>query len=71
MIEHNPAVQTQNFNLKNVAVDLIPTPGTEGNARAELSIAELEAMRANRPAVPASKHGLEVICGASCEIGAH
>ena len=28
-------------------------------------------LRVNRPAVPASKNGLEVICGASCEIGAH
>jgi hypothetical protein len=68
MIEQNPAVQTQNFNLKNVAVELIPAPRTE---RAEISMAELEAMRASRPAVPASKNGLEVICGASCEIGAH
>lgn len=68
MIENKPAVQNQNFNLKNEAVELIPTPSTE---RADLSIEELEAMRANRPAVPASKNGLEVICGGSCEIGAH
>lgn len=68
MIENKPAVQNQNFNLKNEAVELIPTPGAE---RADLSIEELEAMRANRPAVPASKNGLEVICGGSCEIGAH
>ncbi len=68
MIEQKPAVQNQNFNLKNVAVDLIPEPRDE---RAEISMEELEAMRASRPAVPASKNGLEVICGASCEIGAH
>jgi hypothetical protein len=68
MAEQNPAVQNTNFNLKNVAVDLIPEPRTE---RADLSVEELEAMRASRPAVPASKNGLEVICGASCEIGAH
>jgi hypothetical protein len=68
MIEPKPATQNQNFNLKNVAVDLIPEHSTE---RAEISMAELEAMRAERAAVPASKNGLEVICGGSCEIGAH
>jgi hypothetical protein len=68
MIDHKPAVQNENFNLKNVAVDLIPEAGSE---RADISMAELEAMRASRPAVPASKNGLEVICGGSCEIGAH
>jgi hypothetical protein len=69
MAEKNPAVQNHNFNLKNVAVELIPesTPAQ----RADLSVEELEAMRVSRPAVPASKNGLEVICGASCEIGAH
>jgi hypothetical protein len=64
----NPAVQNQNFNLKNVEVDLIPESTAQ---RADLSVEELEAMRVSRPAVPASKNGLEVICGASCEIGAH
>jgi hypothetical protein len=68
MIEHKPATQNQNFNLKNVAVDLIPEHAPE---RAEISMADLEAMRVERPAVPASKNGLEVICGGSCEIGAH
>lgn len=67
--QQNPAVQNHNFNLKNVAVDLIPE--SHPAQRADLSIEELEAMRVSRPAVPASKHGLEVICGASCEIGAH
>ncbi|HVV86683.1 MAG TPA: hypothetical protein VHE35_26675 [Kofleriaceae bacterium] len=69
MAEQNPAVQNHNFNLKNVAVELIPE--THQAAKADLSIEELEAMRVGRPAVPASKNGLEVICGASCEIGAH
>jgi hypothetical protein len=69
MIEQNPAVQNHNFNLKNVAVDLIPEHRSA--ERADVSIEELEALRVGRPAVPASKHGLEVICGASCEIGAH
>ncbi len=69
MAEQNPAVvQNQNFNLKNVAVELIPDHSAQ---RASLSIEALEAMRVSRPAVPASKNGLEVICGASCEIGAH
>lgn len=62
-------VSSDLFGLKNVPVELVPVaPRAE---RASLTIAELEAMRTKRPAVPASKHGLEVICGASCEIGAH
>lgn len=69
MAEQNPAVQNQNFNLKNVAVDLIPDARTA--QQADMSIEELEALRVNRPSVPASKNGLEVICGASCETGAH
>ena len=69
MIEQSPATQNHNFNLKNVAVELIPEPRPIEHA--DLSIEALEAMRVGRPAVPASKHGLEVICGASCEIGAH
>ena len=68
MAEQNPAVTNHNFDLKNVAVELIPEARTQ---RADLSVEELEAMRVGRPAVPASKNGLEVICGASCEIGAH
>nr|HEX4313659.1 hypothetical protein [Kofleriaceae bacterium] len=69
MVEQNPAAQNHNFNLKNVAVELIPESRVV--QRADISIEELEAMRVGRPAVPASKNGLEVICGASCEIGAH
>ena len=42
MIEQNPAVQNGNFNLKNVEVELIPEP--RAVERAELSIAELEAI---------------------------
>lgn len=69
MAEQNPAVQNQNFNLKNVAVDLIPETRTAQPV--EMSMEDLEALRVGRPSVPASKNGLEVICGASCEIGAH
>jgi hypothetical protein len=69
MAEQNPAEQKHNFNLKNVEVALIPE--SQPAQRADVSMDELEAMRVGRPAVPASKNGLEVICGASCEIGAH
>lgn len=69
MIELNPATQNHKFNLKNVAVELIPE--ATATERVVMSIEELEAMRVGRPAVPASKNGLEVICGGSCEIGAH
>jgi hypothetical protein len=57
-----------NFDLKNTAVDLIPA-GT-GAKRIRMSIADLEDMRTSARAVPASKHGLELICGASCDTGA-
>ena len=62
-------VSSDLFALKNVPVELVPVaPRAE---RASVTVAELEAMRTKRAAVPASKYGLEVICGASCEIGAH
>ena len=57
--------QSSNFDLKTQYVDL----HTRGVAKT-LSVKELEALRAEASAVPASKHGLEVICGASCETGA-
>lgn len=56
-----------NFDLKNHPVVLIPAPGA---ARAYLSVRELEGFRAVRRVLPASKHGLEVLCGGSCETGA-
>lgn len=61
------AVQSSNFNLKNEAVELVGPTHLE---RAFLTIGDLEAIRTERPAVSASKHGLETICGASCETGA-
>ncbi len=62
-------VQTDLFNLKNMSVELVPVaPRSE---RTFLTVRDLESMRTKRPTVPASKHGLETICGASCEIGAH
>ena len=38
--------------------------------RASIAIEDLETMRTSSPALSASKHGLETICGASCETGA-
>jgi hypothetical protein len=61
------AVTNENgFELKNVEVELLPSGSP---AVASLSLAELEALR-DRPVIPASKHALETICGASCETGA-
>jgi hypothetical protein len=57
------------FALKNEAVDLVPA--ARRAERAFVSLADLEAIRTKTAAVPASKHALESICGASCEIGAH
>ncbi|MEU3608336.1 hypothetical protein AB0E83_23250 [Streptomyces sp. NPDC035033] len=68
MIAVSPAVQSTNFNLKNEVVELIAGAGVA--ERVALSVADLEAMRTARAAVPASKHGLEAITGASCETGA-
>jgi hypothetical protein len=62
------AVQSTNFNLKNEHVALIPSVGTA--ASVVISARDLEAMRTSTGFVPASKHGLEVITGASCETGA-
>jgi hypothetical protein len=62
------AIQSDNFNLKNELVELIPSVGVARSAT--LSVRELEAMRTAGAFVPASKHGLETITGASCETGA-
>jgi hypothetical protein len=35
-----------------------------------MTVEDLEALRTERSAIPASKHGLETICGASCDTGA-
>lgn len=57
-----------NFDLKKTTVSLIPSSGNVQSA--VVSVGDLEAMRASRRPVSASKHGLEVICGGSCETGA-
>ncbi|ENV9332725.1 MULTISPECIES: hypothetical protein [Klebsiella] len=64
-LKQNPS---NNFNLKNEAVNLI-VHGAH-HQYADLSVNELESMRANRAFIPASRHGIETICGASCETGA-
>ncbi|EPV6728672.1 hypothetical protein ACV822_002476 [Klebsiella aerogenes] len=64
-LKQNPS---NNFNLKNEAVNLI-VHGVH-HQYADLSVNELESMRANRAFIPASRHGIETICGASCETGA-
>ncbi|MEV0642225.1 hypothetical protein AB0I77_46395 [Streptomyces sp. NPDC050619] len=62
------AVQSSNFNLKNELVELIPSGDVAEHAT--LSVRALEEFRTAGAFVPASKHGLEVITGASCETGA-
>lgn len=57
-----------NFDLKNNQAVLIAPQ--ESSGRATMSLHQLEAIRTARSAVPASKYGLEVICGGSCETGA-
>lgn len=61
-------VQSSNFDLKNELVELIPSAGVAGHAF--MSVRDLEAIRMAPVSVPASRHGLEIITGASCETGA-
>jgi hypothetical protein len=60
--------QSSNFALKHEYVSLVPTGRT--SVRTDVSVRDLESMRVEQAFVPASKHGLETICGASCETGA-
>jgi hypothetical protein len=59
------STQSSNLDLKNKHVELISSRNNEG--RVFLPLSELEALRVGGPRIPASKHGLEVICGASGE----
>jgi hypothetical protein len=68
MREAISTVQSSNFGLKNELVELIPSAGAATHV--SLGVRDLEAMRTSAAFVPASKHGLETICGASCETGA-
>ncbi|MEE4409937.1 MULTISPECIES: hypothetical protein [unclassified Serratia (in: enterobacteria)] len=64
-LKQNPS---SNFNLKNEAVNLISNGADVKYS--DISVSELESMRAERAFIPASRHGIETICGASCETGA-
>jgi hypothetical protein len=66
--EAQAVTQSSNFNLKNEFVELVDARSTSQHAF--VSLQDLESMRTQRPDIPASKHGLETICGASCETGA-
>lgn len=67
MLTKTEAATQSNFNLKKIAVDLVPAGPAR---RVRMTVSDLETMRTRRRPVPASKHGLEAICGASCETGA-
>lgn len=56
------------FALKQVEVDLIGGPAP--SQAVAVSLVELEARRSARRPLTASRHGLEIICGSSCETGA-
>ena len=63
------STQSKNsYNLKNEFAELIRTK--RGAVHARISIPELEAIRTKQGPLSASKHNLEIICGASCDIGA-
>ena len=66
MLANAKVVPVTNFELKNTTVELCRT----GSENASMTVEALEAIRMARTAVPASKHSLEVICGASCETAA-
>jgi hypothetical protein len=59
------AVQS-NYALKNSKKDLIQNSLTHH----QISLSTLEEIRTSKKGISASKFGLEVICGASCETGA-
>jgi hypothetical protein len=67
MLKEAKVKQSSNFDLKNAQVELVATHRHES---ATMGLRALEEMRVERLAIPASKHGLETICGASCETGA-
>jgi hypothetical protein len=60
--------RSSKFAVKTEIVEL--TKARPLATTSSLTLGELEAMRAGCPDVPASRHGLEVICGGSCETGA-
>lgn len=61
-------VQADNYALKGEYVQLISE--NRSSAVTSVSLAELEQIRTKSAVIPASKHGLETICGASCDTAA-
>jgi hypothetical protein len=61
-------IQTDNYALKGEYVELISE--NRSSTSTSVSLAELERIRTKGTPVPASKHGLETICGASCDTAA-
>ena len=68
MLQQRTPAPANAFDLKNSQANLIPQ--SHRSESVHLTLQALEAMRTDRRVVPASKHGLETICGASCETGA-
>lgn len=68
MIPQSAGSAVNGLHRKNEFVELIRTP--QSSARVSISLDRLEAMRADTGCLPASKHSLELICGASCETAA-
>jgi hypothetical protein len=68
MLDAATTAQSSNFELKKQVVDLLGAPVV---GRASVTLDDLEAIRTRTAVVPASRSGLETICGASCETGAH
>jgi hypothetical protein len=60
--------QIENHALKNQEVELIHE--NRVSPRADISLEQLEKIRTKASSVPASKHGLEAICGGSCDTAA-
>ena len=60
--------QIDNHALKNEEVELIGE--NRSSAIADISLEQLENIRTKGSSVPASKHGLEAICGCSCDTAA-
>ncbi|MCP9491659.1 MAG: hypothetical protein MSC31_17555 [Solirubrobacteraceae bacterium MAG38_C4-C5] len=60
-------VQINNFGLKNHDAALLRANTASS---IEVTLTDLEALRVTRQPLPASKYGLESICGASCETSA-
>ncbi|QMV16155.1 hypothetical protein [Vibrio spartinae] len=58
-------VVKSNYELKSMKID-----NTNVRAVVSVSARDLDATRVDAAVVPASKFGLEILCGASCAVGA-